>query len=154
MLSKSNVFIPLRLSVSMNSNPDRLQRTWKGLNKKHKSKITISEIVSKVCPCNGHFRTCPPPRIYKLTTCHVALEASNTRYPDDSDGQIRRSQVSKLFCSLFWLTVTHTYQSEAIRKRFMETIQKYQDVERIYKQKYRQRVERQIRIGWYRMLYP
>ncbi|ORY91146.1 t-SNARE, partial [Syncephalastrum racemosum] len=52
----------------------------------------------------------------------------NTRYPDDSDGQIRRSQ------------------SEAIRKRFLETIQKYQDVERIYKQKYRQRVERQIRI--------
>ncbi|KAG2216951.1 hypothetical protein INT45_001422 [Circinella minor] len=58
-----------------------------------------------------------------------ALEASNARLPrDSSDAQIRSSQ------------------STALRKRFLETIQRYQDVERTYEQKYRQRVERQIRI--------
>lgn len=29
----------------------------------------------------------------------------------------------------------------------MDTIQRYQDIERAYQQKYRQRIERQIRIG-------
>ena len=33
-----------------------------------------------------------------------------------------------------------------MKKRFIETIQRYQDIERTYQQKYRQRVERQIRI--------
>ena len=47
----------------------------------------------------------------------------------------------KLNCSL---------KTGALRKRFLETIQRYQDVERLYDQKYRQRVERQIRIGIYR----
>ncbi|KAI7884582.1 t-SNARE, partial [Lichtheimia hyalospora FSU 10163] len=37
-------------------------------------------------------------------------------------------------------------KTAALRKRFLETIQRYQDVERLYDQKYRQRVERQIRI--------
>ncbi|KAI9494440.1 t-SNARE, partial [Zychaea mexicana] len=58
-----------------------------------------------------------------------ALEASNAQLGNDSDAQIRRSQVTA-----------------ALRKRFLETIQRYQDVERTYEQKYRQRVERQIRI--------
>ena len=33
-----------------------------------------------------------------------------------------------------------------MRKRFLDTIQRYQDVERNYQLKYRQRIERQIRI--------
>ncbi|KAG0188695.1 Plasma membrane t-SNARE, secretory vesicle fusion [Apophysomyces sp. BC1034] len=37
-------------------------------------------------------------------------------------------------------------QHAALKKRFIETIQRYQDIERTYQQKYRQRVERQIRI--------
>ncbi|KAI7884104.1 t-SNARE [Lichtheimia hyalospora FSU 10163] len=37
-------------------------------------------------------------------------------------------------------------QSEAVRKRFLETIRRYQDIENGYRQKFRQRVERQIRI--------
>ncbi|KAI9321521.1 t-SNARE [Dichotomocladium elegans] len=37
-------------------------------------------------------------------------------------------------------------QAMALRKRFLETIQRYQDVERTCDQKYRQRVERQIKI--------
>ncbi|ORZ23025.1 t-SNARE [Absidia repens] len=56
-----------------------------------------------------------------------AIEASNGQF-NKSDGQIRRSQ------------------SAAIKKRFLDTIQRYQDIERSYQQKYRQRVERQIRI--------
>jgi syntaxin 1B/2/3 len=34
-----------------------------------------------------------------------------------------------------------------LKKRFLDTIQRYQDVERNYQIKYRQRIERQIRIG-------
>lgn len=34
-----------------------------------------------------------------------------------------------------------------MKKRFLDTIQRYQDVERNYQIKYRQRIERQIRIG-------
>ncbi|KAI8084609.1 t-SNARE [Halteromyces radiatus] len=56
-----------------------------------------------------------------------AIESSNGQF-NKSDGQIRRSQ------------------SAAIKKRFLDTIQRYQDIERSYQQKYRQRVERQIRI--------
>lgn len=37
-------------------------------------------------------------------------------------------------------------QHAALKKKFIETIQRYQDIERTYQQKYRQRVERQIKI--------
>jgi syntaxin 1B/2/3 len=37
-------------------------------------------------------------------------------------------------------------QHAALKKKFIETIQRYQDIERTYQQKYRQRMERQIRI--------
>ncbi|KAI8334953.1 t-SNARE, partial [Chlamydoabsidia padenii] len=56
-----------------------------------------------------------------------AIESSNHRF-NKSDAQIRRTQ------------------SANIKKRFLDTIQRYQDIERSYQQKYRQRVERQIRI--------
>ncbi|KAI8066094.1 t-SNARE [Thamnidium elegans] len=57
------------------------------------------------------------------------LEQQNARLPNnDNDAQMRRSQTA------------------AIRKRFLDTIQRYQDVERNYQLKYRQRIERQIRI--------
>ncbi|CDS12869.1 hypothetical protein LRAMOSA05053 [Lichtheimia ramosa] len=56
------------------------------------------------------------------------LQMANARTGNASDAQIRQSQTA------------------ALRKRFLETIQRYQDVERLYDQKYRQRVERQIRI--------
>jgi syntaxin 1B/2/3 len=59
----------------------------------------------------------------------VALEASNAGLPNNSDANIRRSQVAKL------------------KKNFMDSIMRYQDVERTYQQKYRQRMERQIKIG-------
>ncbi|KAH8554868.1 t-SNARE [Umbelopsis sp. PMI_123] len=57
-----------------------------------------------------------------------ALEASNAGLPSNSDANIRRSQVAKL------------------KKNFMDSIVRYQDVERTYQQKYRQRMERQIKI--------
>ncbi|KAG2174821.1 hypothetical protein INT43_005883 [Umbelopsis isabellina] len=57
-----------------------------------------------------------------------ALEYSNANLPNNSDANIRRSQVAKL------------------KKNFMDSIVRYQDVERTYQQKYRQRMERQIRI--------
>ncbi|KAI8970391.1 t-SNARE [Mycotypha africana] len=56
------------------------------------------------------------------------LEAFNSQLPNDSETQMRRSQTA------------------AIKKRFLDTIQRYQDVERNYQLKYRQRIERQIRI--------
>ncbi|KAG2218954.1 hypothetical protein INT45_004646 [Circinella minor] len=37
-------------------------------------------------------------------------------------------------------------QSENVRKRFLDTIRHYQEIENDYRQKYRQRIERQIRI--------
>ncbi|GAB5589856.1 hypothetical protein Unana1_04756 [Umbelopsis nana] len=37
-------------------------------------------------------------------------------------------------------------QHAALKKRFLETIQRYQEIERSFEKKYRQRVERQIRI--------
>ncbi|KAI9030720.1 t-SNARE [Phycomyces nitens] len=57
-----------------------------------------------------------------------AIETKNAQITNSSDAQIRRSQTS------------------ALRKRFIDTIQRYQDLERSYEKKYRQRIERQIRI--------
>ncbi|CEP12973.1 hypothetical protein [Parasitella parasitica] len=57
-----------------------------------------------------------------------ALESSNARHPKNSDLNIRRAQVSR------------------VKKEFITCIQKYKDVENTFNQKYRQRVERQIKI--------
>ncbi|KAI7880308.1 t-SNARE [Lichtheimia hyalospora FSU 10163] len=57
-----------------------------------------------------------------------AVELSNAQLPDTGDKPMRVTQHA------------------ALKKRFIETIQRYQDIERTYQQKYRQRVERQIRI--------
>ncbi|KAG0791970.1 hypothetical protein G6F62_001461 [Rhizopus arrhizus] len=58
-----------------------------------------------------------------------AIELSNARMPANSgDLPMRKTQHA------------------ALKKKFIETIQRYQDIERTYQQKYRQRVERQIRI--------
>ncbi|CAO3633078.1 unnamed protein product [Mucor fragilis] len=56
------------------------------------------------------------------------LENSNARLPNNPDTEMRR------------------FQTAALKKRFLDTIQRYQDVERNYQLKYRQRIERQIRI--------
>ncbi|CAO3643898.1 unnamed protein product [Cunninghamella blakesleeana] len=56
------------------------------------------------------------------------LEQFNTSCTNSSDVQIRRTQTT------------------AIRNKFLEIIQQYQDMERTYDKKYRQRIERQIRI--------
>ncbi|CAO3633074.1 unnamed protein product [Mucor fragilis] len=56
------------------------------------------------------------------------LENSNARLPNNPDTEMRR------------------FQASALKKRFLDTIQRYQDVERNYQLKYRQRIERQIRI--------
>lgn len=61
--------------------------------------------------------------------CHIAIELSNARMPAHSgDLPMRKTQHA------------------ALKKKFIETIQRYQDIERTYQQKYRQRVERQIKI--------
>ncbi|KAI7862427.1 t-SNARE [Spinellus fusiger] len=57
-----------------------------------------------------------------------AMEQSNLKLKKGSDLNIRKAQVERL------------------KKDFVNIIQRYQDVERTYSQKYRQRVERQIRI--------
>ncbi|RUP46924.1 t-SNARE [Jimgerdemannia flammicorona] len=58
-----------------------------------------------------------------------AMELNNARMPSNSgDLQMRQTQHS------------------ALKKRFLETITHFQDVERTFQQKYRQRVERQIKI--------
>ncbi|CAO3660556.1 unnamed protein product [Rhizopus stolonifer] len=58
-----------------------------------------------------------------------AIELSNARMPANSgDLPMRKTQHA------------------ALKKKFIETIQRYQDIERTYQQKYRQRVERQIKI--------
>ncbi|KAI8978587.1 t-SNARE [Pilobolus umbonatus] len=56
------------------------------------------------------------------------LESVSASLPVTADTQMRATQIS------------------AIRKRFIDTIQRYQDMERNYQMKYRQRMERQIRI--------
>ncbi|RCH92998.1 syntaxin, partial [Rhizopus stolonifer] len=58
-----------------------------------------------------------------------AIELSNARMPASSgDLPMRKTQHA------------------ALKKKFIETIQRYQDIERTFQQKYRQRVERQIKI--------
>ncbi|KAI8992150.1 t-SNARE [Mycotypha africana] len=57
-----------------------------------------------------------------------AIELSNARMNAGGDLPMRKTQHA------------------AIKRKFIETIQRYQDIERTYQQKYRQRVERQIRI--------
>ncbi|EIE86947.1 hypothetical protein RO3G_11658 [Rhizopus delemar RA 99-880] len=52
----------------------------------------------------------------------------NSQLPNNSDTRMRKQQVA------------------ALKKRFLDTIQRYQDVERNYQLRYRQRIERQIRI--------
>ncbi|KAI9273065.1 t-SNARE [Phascolomyces articulosus] len=56
------------------------------------------------------------------------IERSNAQMHNAGDNKMRR---------------TH---SEAVRKRFLDTIRRYQEIENDYRLKYRQRVERQIRI--------
>ncbi|ORE02747.1 t-SNARE [Rhizopus microsporus var. microsporus] len=56
------------------------------------------------------------------------MQSGNNQLPNNSDTQMRRTQTG------------------ALRKRFLDTIQRYQDVERNYQLKYRQQIERQIRI--------
>lgn len=43
------------------------------------------------------------------------------------------------------------WQLQAIKKKFLEAIQRYQDIERTFEMKLRQRIERQILIGRYNM---
>ncbi|KAI9027527.1 t-SNARE [Phycomyces nitens] len=57
-----------------------------------------------------------------------AMEQSNFNLKSNSDLSIRRSHV------------------DSLKKEFVRVIRSYQDVERTYSQKYRQRIERQIRI--------
>ncbi|KAI7871865.1 t-SNARE [Spinellus fusiger] len=57
-----------------------------------------------------------------------AMEKSNAQMKMDPDLHIRQSQ------------------TEAIRKRFMDTIQRYQSIETLYERKYNERIQRQIRI--------
>ncbi|KAI8086889.1 t-SNARE [Gilbertella persicaria] len=57
-----------------------------------------------------------------------ALEASNASHPKNSDLNIRKAQVAR------------------VKKEFMSCLSRYKDVEANYNQRYRQRVERQIRI--------
>ncbi|SAL96527.1 hypothetical protein [Absidia glauca] len=57
------------------------------------------------------------------------MENVNAKYPTNtSDGQIRQTQTT------------------ALGKKFIGVIQEYQDMERAFDQRYRQRIERQIRI--------
>ncbi|KAL1929736.1 hypothetical protein VTP01DRAFT_1874 [Rhizomucor pusillus] len=56
------------------------------------------------------------------------LEKSNVSVPNNEDGQLRKNQ------------------SDTIRQRFIEVIRRYHNVESEYRTKFRQRVERQIRI--------
>ena len=65
-----------------------------------------------------------------------------------SEANIRKTQVKKNSQKIQVTCIfIQCYQSEAVRKRFLETIRRYQDIENGYRQKFRQRVERQIRIG-------
>lgn len=56
------------------------------------------------------------------------LEAQTIKFPESGDKNVRKTQVG------------------AVKNRFKETIQRYQTVEHQYRQKYRQRAERQYKI--------
>ncbi|KAL1921594.1 uncharacterized protein VTP21DRAFT_11310 [Calcarisporiella thermophila] len=64
----------------------------------------------------------------KLKDRIKAMELSNSKMKPSGDLQIRKTQHSNL------------------KKKFMETIRKFQDIERVHQEKYRNRMERQIRI--------
>ncbi|KAI9488270.1 t-SNARE [Zychaea mexicana] len=58
----------------------------------------------------------------------TAIERTNAQSNNPGESKMRRTQ------------------SENVRKRFLDTIRRYQEIESDYRHKYRQRVERQIRI--------
>ncbi|CAO3672300.1 unnamed protein product [Rhizopus stolonifer] len=77
----------------------------------------LSQFVNETSTMNTHIKN----RI-------KALEANNAAHTKNSDLNIRKAQVAR------------------VKKEFLNCIQRYRDVEANFNQKYRQRVERQIRI--------
>ncbi|CAO3638660.1 unnamed protein product [Cunninghamella blakesleeana] len=75
-----------------------------------------------------HYKGDTQKRNMELKKRIKALEASNLKYPKSSIGSSRRD---------------HT---KGVKDKFIETVQYYQSVERSFEEKYRQKVERQIRI--------
>ncbi|CAO3635872.1 unnamed protein product [Mucor hiemalis] len=114
----------------------------KDLNKKILNNITLIEelhgsALSNINEEQTEENTFRLEKVVKQTTklnnqCKTkikAIESSNARMPASSgDLPMRKTQHA------------------ALKKKFIETIQRYQDIERTYQQKYRQRVERQIKI--------
>ena len=64
------------------------------------------------------------------------------------DGTIRKQQVDKLVLCMKVEVVSHVgNQTALVKSKFVEAIQNYQTVEQQYRTKYKQRMERQYKIG-------
>ena len=62
------------------------------------------------------------------------------------DGQIRQQQVSFSIYNAIFISSWGT-QTALVKSKFVEAIQNYQSVEQQYRTKYKQRMERQFKIG-------
>jgi syntaxin 1B/2/3 len=68
------------------------------------------------------------------------------------DGQIRKQQVGHHF-SYSSLIDSDWEQTALVKSKFVEAIQSYQTVEQQYRTKYKQRMERQFKIGmWFHVV--
>jgi len=67
------------------------------------------------------------------------------------DGQIRKQQVRPATSQIFHMPRTDVFalisQTGLVKQKFVEAIQNYQQVEQQHRSKYKQRMERQFKIG-------
>ncbi|KAL9540297.1 hypothetical protein MBANPS3_009765 [Mucor bainieri] len=76
----------------------------------------------------------------------TARELEKIKTETQQKNTLIKNQIQADFQTIQILKCVVLRHTAALKKRFLDTIQRYQDVERNYQLKYRQRIERQIRI--------
>lgn len=132
----------LNLSVSTASNGINCHTSWKDSKERQGNVTPRLKSPSKV----DDLQTIPKSHLLLKIPVSTDLEKSNVSVPNNEDGQLRKNQVCYQHLQTI-ISLTQSVQSDTIRQRFIEVIRRYHNVESEYRTKFRQRVERQIRIG-------
>jgi syntaxin 1B/2/3 len=80
------------------------------------------------------------------TTLKKRVKALESQKGSGRDGQIRQQQVGLTLYKAIFIFSPGT-QTALVKSKFVEAIQNYQSVEQQYRTKYKQRMERQFKIG-------
>ena len=75
-----------------------------------------------------------------------SIKALEAQKGSGRDGQIRQQQVRFAMYKAIFISSWGT-QTALVKSKFVEAIQNYQSVEQQYRTKYKQRMERQFKIG-------